>query len=191
MAQHRGLSFNATHAPTQHAQAINHGGVRIGPYQSIGEGIGIAIHIARPHRLPQILQIHLVTNARTRRHDAEIIKRMLPPAQKLVALLIALHFQFHVQVKRIATGKMVNHHRVVYHQIHRRQGIDFIGVATCLLHGLAHRRQIHHRRHTRKVLHQHPSRSVLDFLLAGLVLQPCSYGFDVIRLDRNIVFKTQ
>ena len=116
---------------------------------------------------------------------------MLAPTQKLVALFIALHFQFHVQVKRIATGKVVYHHRVVYHQIHRRQGIDFIGVATCFLHGLAHGRQIHHRRHTGKVLHQHPSRSVLDFLLTGFTLQPCGYGFDVIRLDRNIVFKTQ
>ncbi len=63
-------------------------------------------------------------------------------------------------------------------QIHRNQGIDFLGISTQIFDGIAHGCQIDHRRHAGKVLHQHPRRMIGDlnrivifFLPAGNVEQ--------------------
>ena len=39
LTEHHGFGFDAAHAPTNHAETVDHGGVRIGANKRIGEGI--------------------------------------------------------------------------------------------------------------------------------------------------------
>ncbi|MNP56064.1 hypothetical protein D3C76_1507580 [compost metagenome] len=103
-----------------------------------------------------------MTDAGARWHYAEIVERVLAPAQKSVALTVALHFNIHVLGERLVAGILVDHHRVVDHQVHRRQGVDTLRVASGLGHGRAHGGQVDHGRHAGEVLHQHPGRAVLN-----------------------------
>ena len=38
LTEHHGLGFNAAHAPANHTKTVDHGGVRIGADECIGEG---------------------------------------------------------------------------------------------------------------------------------------------------------
>ena len=75
LAEHRRLGLDAADAPAEHAEAVDHGGVRIGA--DAGVGIGDVIfrrpRRAGPHRLRQVFEVDLVADAGAGRHDAEIV----------------------------------------------------------------------------------------------------------------------
>ena len=177
LAEHGRFGFNPAHAPAQYAEAIDHGGVGVGADQGVGESVGAAVFVLGPDRAAQILQVYLMANPGAGRYDAEIIKGILPPAQKRIAFAVALHFDIDVLLKGTGAGEAVDHHRVVNHQIHRRQRVDPLRVATGLGHRGAHGGQIDHGRHPGKVLHQHPGRAVLDFPVTAPLLEPGGQRF--------------
>ena len=51
---------------------------------------------ARPHGLREILEVDLVADAGAGRHHAEIVERLLAPAQELVALAVPLVLELDV-----------------------------------------------------------------------------------------------
>ena len=53
----------------------------------------LPVLVGRPHHLRQIFEIDLVADAGARRHDAEIVERVLAPAQEAVALAVALELE--------------------------------------------------------------------------------------------------
>ncbi|CAB4861572.1 unannotated protein [freshwater metagenome] len=109
LAQHRRLSFNATHSPTKHTQTIDHRGVRVSSHDRIGVSLTIADH----HHAGKVFNIDLVHDPGAGRNNFEFIKGALPPAQELVALLIAFIFQRNVQSKSLRGAKVVCDHGVV------------------------------------------------------------------------------
>ena len=63
-----------------------------------------------------------------RRHDAEIVERLLPPPQEFVPFAITLNSRSTFgRANRLA--EMVDLHRVIDHQVDRNQRIDFLGIA--------------------------------------------------------------
>ena len=48
LAEHRRLGLDAADAPAEHAQAVDHRGVRVGADQGVGVGPGLAAVLARP-----------------------------------------------------------------------------------------------------------------------------------------------
>ena len=78
---------------------------------------------------------------------------------------------------------MIHHHRMVNHQINRRQWINLFRVPAKLHHGIAHGGQIHHRRNAGEILHQHPRGAIGDFMLFGVARAFGQRG-DVIGGDR-------
>ncbi|MDT4805262.1 hypothetical protein FQZ97_380650 [compost metagenome] len=119
LAEHGGLRFDTTHAPTKHTEAVDHGGVGVGAHQGIGEGIGQAVFLACPDGAAQVFQVDLMADASARRHHAEIVESPLAPAQEGIALAVALHLDFDVLFECGLGGEAVHHHRVVDHQVHR------------------------------------------------------------------------
>ena len=109
LAEHGGLSFDATDTPTQNAQAVDHGCVRVGADKCVRIGDGdlglcLALHNCfsfRPHGLTEVLKIDLVANAGAGGNDAEVFKGTLPPFQELVALQVLLIFTLHVGSQRL------------------------------------------------------------------------------------------
>ena len=154
LPQHGGLGFDTADAPAQHAQAVDHRGVRVGAHQGIGEGDDVALRRGfGAHDRGQVFQVDLVHDAGGRRHHAEVAEGLLAPAQKLVALAVALELALGVENERVAGRKVVHLHRMVNHQVGRDQGIDLLWIAAQARHGRAQCGQINHGRHAGEVLH--------------------------------------
>ena len=92
LAEHRGLGLDAADAPAEHAEAVDHGGVRVGA----DEGVGVRLAVADHDRAGQVLDVDLVDDAGARRDDLELVEGGLAPAQELVALLVAAVLQLDV-----------------------------------------------------------------------------------------------
>ena len=184
MTQHGGFRLNATHTPAKNGQAIDHGGVRVSADQCVGIGVGdsLALHLvgAGPHGLGQVFEIHLMADAGTRRHDAEIVECTLPPFQKRITLTIAVILEVDVLLEGLGIGEVIDHHRMINDQIDRRQRVDLLGVLSQRLHGIAHGGQVDDGRNAGEILHQHAGRAEGDFLFRlAAVLQPVGDSLDV------------
>ncbi len=99
LAEHDRFGFDAAHAPTDDAQAVDHRGVAVGADEAVGEGNAVA----GEHDLGEVFQIHLMHDAGRRRDHAEVVKRLLAPAQELVPFLIPLEFALDVVFQGEAT----------------------------------------------------------------------------------------
>ena len=186
LAEHARLGFNAADAPADHAQSVDHGGVRIGA----DHGIGIRAAIVVEDHRSQIFEIHLVHDAGIGRHRAEIPKRRLSPAQERIALAIALVFEQRIGGERAAGAELVDLHGMVDHQIHRDQRIGLLGIGAHLGERVAHRGEIDHAGHAGEILQQHACRAEVD-LRGGSLGIPLGDVLDVGLLDGGAVFKAQ
>ena len=191
LAEHRRLGLDAADAPAEHADAVDHRRVRVRANHCIREGSGLAFVFLGEHDTRQILQIDLVHDTGVRRHDLEVRERALAPAQEFVALLIALVLDVRVQLARVRAAEVVNLHRVVDDQLHRRQRIDLVRIAADLTHRLAHRGKIHYRRDACEVLQQHAARRERDLgrrLSPGI---PVRQRLDICSRDVHTVLVAQ
>ena len=129
LAQHGGLGLNAAHAPAQHAKAIDHRGVRIGADHRVWISHLLAIDLSGKHHARQVLEIHLVADAHSRRHSREVAEGRLAPLQKCVALAVALELK--QRIRAISTGGavLVHLHGVVDDQFGGHQRIDALRIA--------------------------------------------------------------
>ncbi len=199
LAEHRGFRLDAANAPTEHGKAVDHRGVRVGTDQRIRisefEGAGLLadrhLLLAGPYRLRKIFEIDLVADAGAGRHHGEIRKRLLAPFQEFVAFLVLLVFLDHVLGECLVVAEEVHDHAVIDDEIDRHQRIDLLRIAAELLHGVAHRREVDHRRHAGEILHQHASGAERDFMFERALLQPGCNREDVVLLDGAAVFVAQ
>ena len=162
---------------------------------SADAGVGIGLqHVAagagKDHPR-EVLDVDLVHDARSGRYHREIVKGGLPPAQELVALPIALIFQFHIALESVVAAEDVGDHRVVDHQLGRRQGIDPGRVAPEVGDRLAHGGQVDHTRHPGEVLHDHPGRGELDLTVGLSSRIPAAEGADIVSGDIGAVLGTE
>ena len=124
--EHRGLGLDSADAPSDHAQPVDHRGMRVGAEHAIG--IGLAVLRGENHRR-EVFEIHLMHDAGVGRHHAEIIERALAPAQEQVALLVALELELRVVRERRRLPERIDLHRMIDHEIGGLQRIDPGGVA--------------------------------------------------------------
>ena len=181
LAQHSGLGLDAANAPAQHAQTIDHGGVRIGADAGvwIGNGGAALVH-ARPHRLRDVFQVHLMADAGAGGHGIEIVQRFAAPFQEVITFHIAVIFDLDVLLERLGVAEFIHHHRVVDHQIDRNQRVDLAGIAAQLGDGIAHRGQIDHAGNAGEILQQHARGAILDLVLRfGRVFLPIDQRLNV------------
>ncbi|MGY3295522.1 hypothetical protein ACVWWP_008589 [Bradyrhizobium sp. LM3.6] len=195
LTEHAGFRLDAADAPAEHGETVDHGGVGVGADQRVGigdlEGAGLLadrhLFLLGPDRLREIFEIDLVADAGAGRHDGEVRERFLAPLQELVALLVLLVFLGDVLAESLVVTEEVHDHGVVDNEIDRHQRIDLLGIAAKLLHRVAHRSEVDHRRHAGKILHQHASRAERDLMLQRLLAQPFRHRDDVFLLDRATV----
>ncbi len=154
------------------------------PTTRVGVGDGRAVLLLLEHHARQVLQVDLVDDAGVRRHDAEVVERLLPPAQQRVALPVALQLQPRVERERVRRAELVDLHRVVDHQVRRLQRVDAPRVAAERLDRVAHRRQVDDAGHAGEVLQQHARRPERDLAVGGAVRVPRRERRDVVLRDR-------
>ena len=151
----------------------------IGADQGVGESHPLAVLLFAPHRPAKVFEVYLVANTGTRRYYAEAAECLLPPAQKDVALMVALHLKPDVLFKSIIVTKTVYGDRVVNHQVDGRKRVHFGGIAAKAFDRFAHRRQVHHGRNPGKVLHQDARRTVGNLPVGMGMLQPSGQGMNI------------
>ncbi len=157
------LGLDTAHAPAEHAERIDHRGVRIGPDQGIGKGN--RLRPSRPghdHRR-QILQVDLMHDSGSRGHHPEVLEGLLGPAQQLVPLPVPLVLEIDVLGEGERGPEAIDLDRVVDDQIGRNQGVDVGDIAAEPRDGVAHGRQIDHRGDTGEILEHHPARQERQF----------------------------
>jgi hypothetical protein len=185
LAEHGGLGLDAAHAPADDTDAVDHGGVAVGAHQRVGEPdrhlFGVAERLV--DAAGEVFEVHLMDDAEARRHHAEGVERLHAPLHELVALVVALEFELHVQVERLGRAVVVDHHRVVHDQVHRHQRLDGLGRLAELLRHAAHGREVGEQRHAREVLEHHARDDERDLLGALRVGHPVRELLDVLRRD--------
>ncbi len=123
-------------------------------------------------------------DSRVRWHHAQVVERPLAPAQERVALLVSLELEIGVALESLRRPEHVDLDRVVDDQLSGNQRIDPVWLTAHVLHGVAHRGQVNHRRDAGEVLHQDAGRHEGD-LVARLGLRvPSGQGLDVLGPDR-------
>ena len=107
------------------------------------------------HTTRQIFKIDLVHDAKARRHHAEGVKGLHTPFHELIALVIALKLQLHIQIHRIFLAVKIDHDRMVHHQVNRHQRLNAFRVFAQLDSHTAHGSQVSQQGDTGKVLQNH------------------------------------
>jgi hypothetical protein len=129
LAQHRGLRLDATHAPAQHTQAVDHGGVRVRAHDGVRVHLVLALGVVVEHHAAEIFEVHLVDDAGVGRHHLEIVERGLAPAQEGVALAITLELDPVVRGQRTGAPVVVHLHRMVDDQLGGVDRVDLLRIA--------------------------------------------------------------
>src|SRR5579871_5924919 len=143
---------------------------RIG--KSVFDGLLSFLLFSRPDRLREIFQVYLMADTGTGRNDAEIGKGLLTPTQERIALAIALELDLDIFPERVARAKIVDHDRVIDHEIDFGERIDLLHFAAELLHGIAHGCKIDHGRNAGEILHENERGPERDLGLGFPLIQP-------------------
>ena len=138
-----------------------------------------------------MLDVDLVHDAGAWRHHLEIIERGLTPPQELIALPVPAILDLDIARERVRRPEHISDHRMINHQLRRRQRIDPGRVAAHVSHRLAHRGQIHHTRHPGEVLHNHPRRRELDLLTRIRIGVPARQRPNVVGGDVRAILSPQ
>ena len=182
-----GLGLDATHAPAEHTETVDHRGVRVGAYERIRVGAPLAVLIGDKYRTSEVFEVHLVADSRTGRHHAEVAERALSPTEKSVAFLIALELAGGVYEERGFGAVLVYLDRVVDHEVGGLERVDLRGIAAERRERVAHGRQIHHGGDAGEVLQEDSRRAEGDLLLIAPGRVPLCERLDVLTLDEAAV----
>ncbi len=149
--------------------------MRVGADEGVGEGHAVAV----VHDRGQELQVHLVDDAGSRWHDAQVAERGLRPAQQLVALTVALVLAFHVERERRGCPEPVHLDAVVDDEVGRDEWVDSRRIAAEVGHRVAHDREVHDRGDAGEVLEDDTRRHERDLGLGRLARPPGGQGLDI------------
>ena len=186
LAEQRRLGLDTSDSPAHHTESVDHGRMRVGPHQGVGERNQLArlVRSGADH-IGQELQVDLVHDARAGRHDPEIPECLLRPAKERVALTVALVLALHVDQERGLGPVLIDLDGVVDHQIGGDERIDACRVTAHLGHRVAHGGQVDHARDAGEVLEDDAGGHERQLVLARVGRIPRRQGADVVRVHES------
>ena len=191
LAEHRRLGLDAADTPAEHAEAVDHRGVAVGADTGVRVGDLGPVALAHHHGASQVLDVDLMHDAGAGGDDLEVVEGALAPAQKLVALAVALVLDLDVAFERVGAAEDVHDDGVVDHELSGGQRIHLVDVPAQVTDRLAHGGQVDDAGHAGEVLHDHAGRRELD-LDARLGRRiPVGDRIDVVFGDVGTVFGAQ
>ena len=161
LAEHGRLGLDAADAPADHAEAVDHRGVRVGADAGVGVGRAPPTVRAKTTRA-RCSMLTWCTMPVPGGTTLKSSNARLAPAQELVALAVAPVLDLDVALEGVGAAEDVGDHRVVDDQLGRGQRVDPGRVAAEVGHRLAHGGQVDDAGHAGEVLHDHPRRGELD-----------------------------
>lgn len=123
-------------------------------------------------------------------NDFEILESALTPAEKGIALHVALKFEFRVQSKRVHVSEIVHLHGMVDDQFCRKERIDALGVAAHFYERFAHGSQIHDGRYAGEILKQ-DTRGHERNLFFRSARPPLCQGLNIFCVHEAPIFETK
>ena len=187
LAEHGRLGLDATDAPAENPQAVDHRGVAV----CADAGVGVGHAVTHHRHVSEPLDVDLVDDAGAGRHDLEVVEGGLAPPQELVALTVALVLDLDIAPEGICATEDVDLDGVVDDQLSRGKRVDLGGIPTEVGHGLAHGGQVDDAGHAGEVLHDHAGRGELDLGVRLGVLVPLTDGVDVVSGDVRAVLSAE
>src|ERR1035437_49651 len=188
LAEEGGLGLDSADAPAEDAEPVDHRRVAVRADERVRVG---GLSRTGEDDAREVLQVHLVTDARVGRDDAEVAERVLPPAEERVPLPVAVELELRVRPEGLRRGELVDDDRVVDHEVGRRERVDLVGVAAHLGEGLAHRREVDYGRDAREVLQEDARGAEGDLAVGRLPHVACREGLDVLLCDGAAVLVTE
>ena len=183
LTEHGRLGLDATDAPSEDAEPVDHGGVGVGADQGVAVCLSV---VGGEHHPRQVLEVDLVTDAGAGRDHPISVERLLGPAEELIALDIPLVLDVDVLVEGPRAPRRLGDDRVIDDQLDRDERVDPARVAAQRAQRVAHGRQIDHAGHAGEVLHEDPLggegdlRGVLCSEAVALgAVAPSGHRFDV------------
>jgi len=131
------------------------------------------------HDLPEVLQVHLMTDAGAGGNDAEPIERLLGPSEERVPLTVAPVLPFDVGLVCLRGPEEVDLDRVIDDQVHGYERVHRGRVPGGSGHGAPHRGEVDDRRYAGEILHEHPTRHECD--VRRRLGPPCERADVVVR----------
>lgn len=163
LSEHACFGFDATHAPTNDAEAIDHGGVGIGA----DEGIGVENVVLIENSFCEILEIDLVDDTDSRRDHSESIEGLLSPLQEFVAFLVTDELDGEVAVEGVLRTGEIDLDGVIDDEIDGDEGFDDRGIGSGRFCGVAHRGEVDDEGNAGEVLQNDAGDGEGDFIIAG------------------------
>ncbi len=191
LAEHGRLGLDAADAPAEDAEAVDHGGVGVGPHQGVRVEVALAGDVPLHHHPRQVLEVDLVDDAGVRRHDAEVAERGLPPAQEGVALAVALELLLGVDQEGGGGAVLVHLHRVVDHQLDGLERVDPLRIAAHRHHRVAHGGEVDHGGDAGEILEENAGRHEGDLLRGERLGIPAGQCLDIAGRDHGAILAAQ
>jgi len=176
LAEHAGFGFDAAHAPTDDADAVDHGRVGVGA----DEGVGVEDAVLLEDELGEVLEVDLVDDADCRRDDAEGLEGLHAPLEELVALGVAAELLPEVLEERVGRTGAVDLHGVVDDEVDGDERLDDGAVLAEAGDGFAHRGEVDEERHAGEVLEDDARDDERDLRVDRLLGVPLREGLDVV-----------
>ncbi len=193
LAEHRGLGLDPADAPAQHAEAVDHRRVRVGPDQGVGirqglELVGPFLVIVPGEDDPgEVFEVDLVDDPCVGRDGPEVPEGVLAPAEEGVPLAVPAELELGVGEEGGGGAGLVDLDRVVDHQLDRLERVDLPGVAAHPAHGVAHRREVDHGGHAGEVLQEDPAGTEGDLAAGDRLGVPAGQAEDILAGDGMLV----
>ena len=153
--------------------------MRIGTDQRVG----IPHAVFFQHTACEVLEVDLVDDADSGRHDAEAVECLHPPFQKLIALLVALELDVHVELQRIGTIGVVDLHGVVDDEVDRHERLDDLWVGAGAAGRGTHGREVDEQRDAGEILQQHAGHHERDLVRPLGTRLPVGQRADIVLGD--------
>ena len=161
LSQHPGFGFNPANAPADDSKTIDHRGVGVGSNEGIRVEEAI---IGGKNTLCEVFEVYLVDDTNAWWNDAKCVKGLHPPLHELVALCVALEFDFHVAAECFGPLGDIDLYGVVYNEVNRYERLDDASIFTKLVDSAAHRSHVHEEGNAGKVLQDNACDNKWNFI---------------------------
>ena len=188
LSEHGSFRFDSADAPAKDAEPIDHGRVRVGADQRIRIRVGLFADDLGEHALRQVLEVYLVDYPGVGRNHAEVVQRLLSPAQERVALLISSELEIGVDEQCCFRPIFIDLHRVVDDEIDWLERVDQPGVPAESRQSVSHGGEIDDGRHSGEILEEDARGPERDFLFQRALHVPAGQRADVVGFDELAVF---
>src|SRR6185437_5295287 len=128
------------------------------------ESIGVINVASGLNAFGEVFQVDLVDDADAGRYDFEGVEGLHAPFQELIALAVALKFDFEILAERVGRPGEVDLNGMVDHEVDGHERFDDFGVFSEARDGRTHGGEVHQQRNAGEILQNNAGDDEGNFL---------------------------